>query len=102
MLVDSYYIGVSGGLVASWFGLYILTCLVMVLASVSPAGFAFVAYLLAQQVPFSFSPEMADGSGRSYLLIPAGFESSIDHMFLVLGDPVIGVVRVGDELRVLI
>lgn len=29
MLVDSYYIGVSGGLVASWFGLYILTCLVM-------------------------------------------------------------------------
>jgi hypothetical protein len=74
----------------------------MVLASVSPAGFAFVAYLLAQQVPFSFSPEMADGSGRPYLLIPAGFESSIDHMFLVLGDPVIGVVRVGDELRVLI
>ena len=46
---------------------YSLTCLVM--KNVSSFCMAFVAYLVASGVDFSFGAEMADGSGRPYLLM---------------------------------
>ncbi len=49
-----------------------------VMENVSPAGLVFVSSLVVSAVPFEFSPEMADGSGRPYVLVSPVYDSQLD------------------------
>ena len=50
----------------------------IVMEKCSPAGLVFISSLVVSGVPFEFGPEMADGSGRPFVVVPAGYDSLLD------------------------
>ncbi|MCP3681099.1 MAG: hypothetical protein GY861_00275 [bacterium] len=91
---------VVGSVVVCFTALSVFILFFVVMEKCSPAGLVFISSLVVSCVPFTFGPELADGSGRPYVLVDFGFDSQLD--FCLSSFPNLRATETKDSFRVVL